>query len=360
MIQWCWLLSISLAAFSPLAAQTNYGPVTEGDYQSAHFAFESGDTLDSLRMHYYTLGTPIADSQGNTLNAVLILHGTLSASPGFLGPQFGGYLFGQGQLLDARKYFIIFADGIGHGKSSRPSDGMHMHFPPYTYNDMVKAQYQLLTQRLKVNHLRLILGTSMGGMHAWVWGYTYPHFMDALLPLACQPAAIAGRNRMMRKMAIDLIKLDPAWQGGEYRSQPTLGLTGALSSFFFMNSSALQLQKAAPTRADADALVASNRIASLLGLDANDAIYALESSRFYDPSPFLGLIKAPVFAINSADDEINPPELPLMEAALKEVAKGRYILLPITERTVGHGTNSLPAVWGTYLKELLEISRKPD
>lgn len=360
MVNWCLLVFTVLFGYSQVAAQAGYGPVAEGDYRSSHFVFESGETLDTLRLHYYTLGTPIIDKKGNATNAVLILHGTLSSSRGFLGSQFGGYLFGTGQLLDIRKYFIILSDGIGHGNSSRPSDGLHMRFPRYTYNDMVKAQYQLLTQHLKVNHLRLIVGTSMGGMHAWIWGYTYPNFTDALLPLTCQPAAIVGRNRMMRKMAIDLIKLDPAWKEGDYTSEPTLGLTGALSSFFFMNSSSLRLQAAAPTREAADTLVERSRSASLSGLDANDAIYALEASRFYNPSPFLAKIKAPVFAINSADDEINPPELNVMKTEIKKVPKGRYILLPISEKTAGHGTNSLPSVWGVYLRELLQISGKTE
>jgi homoserine O-acetyltransferase/O-succinyltransferase len=321
----------------------------EGTYIVKNFRFESGETLPLLHLHYYTMGTP-------GKSAVLIMHGTNSAARGFFGESFAGQLFGAGQLLDTSKYFIILTDAIGHGKSSKPSDGLHMKFPKYTYNDMVKAEHLVVTEALHVHHLRLILGTSMGAMHAWVWGYTYPDFMDAMMPLASLPAEIAGRNRIMRKMAIDLIKMDPAWKGGEYKDQPKIGLTGAISSFFFMGSSPLQLQKAAPTREQADIMAEKIKEGNLRTLDANDVIYALDASRNYNPAPYLSKIKALVFAVNSADDEINPAELGIMEREIKKVAKGRYILLPITDQTSGHGTNSLPAVWNTYLKELLEIS----
>ncbi|KAA2243675.1 alpha/beta fold hydrolase [Chitinophaga agrisoli] len=354
------LLLCLLALLPALGAicQTNYPSPAEGDYLTRNFGFESGEKLDTLRQHYYTLGTPQKDKNGQVTNAVLILHGTLSAGNGFLSRSFAGQLFGPGQLLDASKYFIILTDGIGHGKSSRPSDGLRMQFPKYTYNDMVKAQHLLLTEKLGVNHLRLILGTSMGAMHAWVWGYTYPDFVDALMPLACTPVEIAGRNRMMRKMAIDLIEMDPAWDGGNYTNEPVMGLAGASSSFFFMNSSPHHLQESAPTREKADAMAANVRNGNVRSLDANNVIYALDASRFYNPSPYLGKIKATVFAVNSADDEINPPELGIMEREIKKVAKGRYILLPTTPQTHGHGTNSLPAVWHAYLAELLKQSEK--
>ncbi|TWV93032.1 alpha/beta fold hydrolase [Chitinophaga pinensis] len=347
-------LLLSVAAYG----QPAYPRPKEGNYTIEHYMFENGQALATLNLHYYTIGTPKKGKDGKINNAVLIMHGTTSAATAFLSKQFAGELFGPGQLLDASRYFIILPDAIGHGKSSRPSDSLHMKFPHYTYNDMVTAEHELVTKHLGIDHLRLILGTSMGAMHAWVWGYTYPDFTDAMMPLACQPAPIAGRNRMMRKMAIDLIKMDPVWNNGEYRTQPTLGMTGALSSFFFMNSSPLQLQLSAPTRDAADSLVAYMRRANLAALDANDVIYALEASRYYDPSPYLSKIKATVYAVNSADDEINPAELGVMEREIKKVAHGRYILLPITDKTVGHGTNSLPVVWGTYLKELLELTAK--
>jgi len=327
---------------------------TTGDFFISNFAFEDGNTnLTTLKLHYLTLGTPVKNSNGIVSNAVLILHGTGGNGSGFLGKQFGGQLFGPGQLLDTNKFYIILPDDIGHGQSSKPSDSLRMRFAKYTYNDMVVAEYRLVTEQLHVNHLRLVTGTSMGGMHTWMWGYMYPGFMDALLPLASLPVEIAGRNRMMRKMAIDMIKADPAWQGGNYTSPPVLGLKGAGSSLFFMNSSPYHLQQQAPTRDAAEKLVESLE-QGYIRMEANNLIYQLDASRNYNPAPHLGSIKATLFAVNSADDEINPPELQIMEHEIKKVAKGRYILLPFSEKTVGHGTNSLPAVWGNYLKELLQ------
>lgn len=340
----------------PFTTQAQYPTPVEATCTVNDFQFESAEQLNNMQLHYYTIGTPVKGKDGHIKNAVLIMHGTTSAAANFFNNSFAGQLFGPGQPLDATKYFIILPDAIGHGKSSRPSDSLHMRFPKYTYNDMVKAEHLLLTDVLKVDHLRLILGTSMGAMHAWVWGYTYPDFMDAIMPLASLPAAIAGRNRMMRRMAIDLIKMDPAWKNGEYTTQPEIGLAGATSSFFFMNSSPLKLQQAAATREQADSMVQKIKAGNLKSLDANDVIYALEASRDYNPAPYLSKIRAVVFAVNSADDEINPPELGIMEREIKKVAKGRYILLPITAQTSGHGTNSLPAIWNKYLKELLKIS----
>lgn len=348
-------LSLVLLLFASYA-QAQYPAPAEATYTVNDFQFESGESLHNMQLHYYTLGTPLKGKDGHIKNAVLIIHGTASAARNFFNNQFAGQLFGPGQPLDANKYFIILPDAIGHGKSSRPADSLHMRFPKYTYNDMVKAEYLLLTETLKVDHLRLILGTSMGAMHAWIWGYTYPDFMDAMMPLASAPAAIAGRNRMMRRMAIDLIKMDPAWENGEYTTQPESGLAGATSSFFFMNSSPLKLQESAPTREQADELVQKIKAGNLTSLDANDVIYALEASRYYNPAPYLSKIKAVVFAVNSADDEINPPELGILEREIKKVARGRYILLPLTDQTSGHGTNSLPLVWNKYLKELLKAS----
>ncbi|HEY4150550.1 MAG TPA: alpha/beta fold hydrolase, partial [Chitinophagaceae bacterium] len=324
----------------------------------AGFEFESKEVLPALNLHYATIGTPHKDKNGQVDNAVVIMHGTTGSHNNFLNATFGGHLFGPGQLLDAAKYFIILPDAIGHGKSGKPSDGLHMKFPKYTYNDMVKADYVLITQHLGVNHLRLVMGTSMGAMHTWVWGEMYPDFMDALMPLASLPVEIAGRNRIMRKMAIDLIEMDPAWKGGEYTSQPKVGLSGAISSLIFMSSSPLKMQQASPTREKAEETLARTRDRYLSSMDANDVIYAFDASRYYNPSPGLGKIKAPLFAVNSADDEVNPPELGIMETEIKKVPKGRYILLPITDQTAGHGTHSIPAVWGNYLEELLKASEK--
>jgi len=340
-------------------AQIKYPTPQESDYVIKDFAFESGEKLPELRIHCITVGKQHKNANGQTDNAVLIMHGTTGDSKGLIGiERFSNTLFAPGAVLDAGKYYIVFVDGIGHGKSSKPSNGLHMKFPHYTYNDMVRAQYLLVTQHLGINHLRLVMGTSMGAMHTWVWGYTYPDFMDALMPLASNPVEIAGRNRMMRKLAIDMIENDPAWMGGEYKTQPKEGLLGATACLLFMGSSSLQMQKAAPTREQEDALLAKTEERYYKLLDANDVIYAFDASRYYNPAPHLEQIKAPLFAINSADDVINPPELGLIDKEIKRVKKGRYILLPITDKTSGHGTHSNPTIWGDYLKELMAISEK--
>ncbi|HCM76733.1 MAG TPA: hypothetical protein DIS90_10150 [Cytophagales bacterium] len=348
------MLFLMLAGVANAVAQ-NYPAPVEGDYVVKNFQFSEGGSLPEMNLHYTTIGKPKRDKSGKVTNAVLITHGTTGYGQGFLSERFAGNLFGPGQLLDATQYYIILPDGIGHGKSSRPSDGLRMKFPEYTYDDMVRAQYMLLTEHLGVNHLRLAMGTSMGGMHTWVWGYMYPDFMDALMPLASMPIEIAGRNRMIRKMIIDAIKTDPQWNGGEYTSQP-LGLTNAVHALIFMVSSPLQWQKAAPTREEAEKFLQKRIESYVAGLDANDMIYQFDASRLYNPSPHLSKIKAPLFAINSADDQVNPPELGIMEEEIKKVKKGRYILLPITDQTSGHGTHSNPIIWGKYLEELLKIS----
>ncbi len=333
--------------------KTNYPTPVEGDYTIENFKFVSGETLPQLRLHYTTIGTAAKDASGAVRNAVLIMHGTTGNGRGFLSNQFAGGLFGPGQLLDATKYYIILQDAIGHGKSSKPSDGLHMKFPHYTYDDMVTAQYQMLAKGLGVNHMRLIMGTSMGGMMTWVWGYMYPDFMDALLPLASLPVEIAGRNRMIRKMAIDSIRDDPEWNNGEYQSQPRRGLTGAIHMLVIMVSSPLQWQKAAPTRATAETFLENRINGYLKTLDANDMLYQFDASRDYNPAPHLEEIKAPLYAINSADDQVNPPELGILDKEIKRVKRGRYILIPISDQTNGHGTHSMPSIWGKYLGELL-------
>ena len=339
-------------------AQQKFPTPVEGDFILPNFEFETKEKLPQLNIHYTSIGKPHHNKSGVVDNAVLIMHGTTGSGKQFLIDGFAGNLFVAGGLLDANKYYIILPDGIGHGNSSKPSNGLHMAFPKYTYTDMVKADYLLLTQHLGIGHLRLVMGTSMGGMHTWQWGYTYPYFMDALMPLASLPVEIAGRNRMLRKMAINLIEMDPAWQGGAYLQQPKLGLTGAISSLIFMVSAPLLWQTIAPTRAMADSMLATMEERYAASLDANDFIYQLDASRNYDPSPHLQKIIAPLLAINSADDQVNPPELNLMEKEIKKVKNGRYILLPITEKTSGHGTHSNPTIWGNYLKELLALSAK--
>ncbi|HLI93131.1 MAG TPA: alpha/beta fold hydrolase [Puia sp.] len=357
----CLLAVVLLIAITPSTGQQSAAKVypnqTEGDFAISHFPFRSGETtLPVLKIHYITLGQPVKDKKGKVTNAVLIMHGTTGSGANFMSDYFAGNLFGRGQLLDASKYFIVLPDGIGHGHSSKPSDALHMRFPHYTYDDMVLADYDLLTEHLGVNHLRLVMGTSMGAMHSWIWGYTYPDFMDALMPLASLPVQIAGRNRMMRKMAIEAIESDPAWEKGEYTRVPETGMRGAYASLFFMTSSPWQLQKHAPARADADQLLDRGIAAFLKRQDPNDFIYAFDASRDYDPSPHLAKIKAPLFAVNSADDEVNPPELGIMEKEIRKVARGRYILIPWSEKTSGHGTHSNPTIWGDYLKELLAVS----
>jgi homoserine O-acetyltransferase len=332
--------------------------VVEGDYVVKDFKFQSGETLPELKLHYRTIGTPLKDASGVVTNAVLIMHGTGGTGAQFLSQQFANVLFGPGQLLDATKYFIILPDAIGHGGSSKPSDGLHAKFPHYTYDDMVLGQYKVITEKLGVNHLRLVMGTSMGGMHTWVWGETYPDFMDALMPLASAPVEIAGRNRIMRKMIMDAIRNDPAWNNGEYKTQPVSGLTAAQNILLLMGSAALPWHKQATTRETADKFYEDRVKGGVARSDANDMLYYFDSSRDYNPAPKLESIKAPLFAINSADDLINPPELGILEREIKKVKQGRYILLPITDETRGHGTHTIANIWQAYLKELLEKTEK--
>jgi homoserine O-acetyltransferase len=351
------ILVSSAAAFSqtpsPTPVPRNYPAPVEGDFVIPNFHFRSGETLPELKIHYRTIGTPSFDGRGVVRNAVLIGHGTGGAGTQFLSPQFANVLFGPGQLLDATRYFIILPDGIGHGGSSKPSDGLHARFPHYTYDDMVEAQFELLIKKLGVKHLRLVMGTSMGGMQAWVWGETYPDFMDALMPLASNPVEIAGRNRIWRRMAMDAIRDDPEWLNGEYRTQPRRALIAAENLLLIAGSAPLFWQNQAPTREAADKFYADRLKAALPRLDANDLLYQLDASREYNPSPKLERIKAPLVAINSADDFINPQELGLLEREIKRVKRGGYVLLPITAQTRGHGTHTLPSIWQGYLKELL-------
>jgi homoserine O-acetyltransferase/O-succinyltransferase len=333
---------------APLEAQTR--PGKPGDATLRNFRFTTGETLPELRLHYVTLGAPARDARGTVRNAVLVLHGTGGTGGGFLSPGFGGELFGPGKLLDTTRYFVVLPDGIGHGGSSKPSDGLHARFPRYTYDDMVRAQHDMLAA-MGVNHLRLVMGTSMGCMHAWVWGYTYPDFVDGLVPLACAPTQIAGRNRMMRKMIMDDIRNDPAWNGGDYTG-PVPGVKAATQILFMMTSAPLVQHRQAATRDAADSSI-TRYLERWKTTDANDMLYQFDSSRDYDPSSHLEQVTAPVLAINSADDLVNPPELGLMEQLMPRVKHGKYVLIPISEKTRGHGTHSLPAVWGGYLADFL-------
>src|SRR5437660_3631520 len=336
----------------------DYAPPIEADYTIRNFKFASGETLPELRIHYRTLGKVDKNAQGKVTNAVLIMHGTTGSGAQFVPrPEFADELFGKGQPLDATKFFIVLLDGIGHGKSSKPSDGLHAKFPRYGYLDMVEAQYRLLTEGLGVNHARLVMGTSMGGMHTWLWGELYPDFMDALMPLASLPTQISGRNRGWRRIVIDAIRNDPAWNGGEYKSQPP-SLRTAAEMLWFMSSNPVLRQKEAPTLARTDEALNKFDDQIVKTDDANDVLYALEASHDYDPAPNLEKISAPLLAINSADDLINPPELGILERQIGRVAHGRAIVIPADSRTVGHGTHTKAAVWKEHLVELLKISQR--
>jgi len=334
----------------------SYPTPVERDFTVNDFKFANGQTLAALNLHCTTIGEPKKNPKtGKVDNAVLIMHGTGGTGHQFLVNQFANVLFGPGQLLDATKYYIILPDAIGHGKSSKPSDGMHAKFPNYRYNDIVRAQHQLIFDNLGVGHLRLVMGTSMGGMQTWLWGEMYPTDMDALMPLACAPIEIAGRNRMVRKMAIDSIRNDPDWKNGEYTQTPK-GLVGAINALIVMGSSPLQMLKQAPTREAADAMLERTVKSYMERTDANDFLYQFESSEDYNPQPDLEKIVAPLTAINSADDFINPPELGVEAREIKRVQKGEFILLPITDQTRGHGTHTIPAIWKDHLEALLKRS----
>ncbi|HWW22034.1 MAG TPA: alpha/beta fold hydrolase [Steroidobacteraceae bacterium] len=336
--------------------ESAHWPTQDGVFTLSNFRFGSGETLPQLRLHYLTLGNLHRDKNGHTDNVVLLLHGTGGDAHSLLNPIFADVLFGPGQPLDINQYFIILPDDIGHGSSSKPSDGLHAHFPKYDYDDMVKTQHTLLTQALKVDHLRLILGTSMGCMQSFVWGETYPGFADALAPFACLPTEIAGRNRMMRYMAVQAIQQDPQWMGGDYEAEPVQGLRTANEMTLIMGSSALQMQKQAPTRAAAESYVDGYLKARLAATDANDLIYQFQASRNYNPSEHLDRITVPVLYLNSADDYINPPELGIAQTLSKKMPQCRFVLIPISDATRGHGTHTVAVVWKDYLVQLLKDS----
>ena len=348
------LSTISMAA--SFAQEKSVPAVNEGDYVAKDFKFRSGESLAELRLHYRTLGKPVRDAQGQVTNAVLILHGTGGSGAQFLSPQFADELYGTGQPLDVSKYFVILPDGIGHGKSSKPSDGMRAHFPSYDYDDMVAAHHLLLTKGLGVDHLRLIFGTSMGCMHSFVWGETFPGFMDALMPMACLPVQIAGRNRVWRKMVMDAIRNDPEWKGGDYNALPMQALRTAQDLLIIAGSAPLPMQKSYPTRDAADKFLDDYFKSHLSDLDANDLLYQVNASRNYDPSPQLEKIMARVMWMNSGDDFINPPELGIAQHAAKRLKNGNFILIPASEQTHGHGSHTWAVLWKERLVELLEKS----
>jgi homoserine O-acetyltransferase len=355
------LLACSIAIVcAPCAAQGF--DVHEGNFRIANFRFESGENLPELKVHYRTLGTLRRDGDGRSANAVLILHGTGGAGTQFVGSArgdevFAGELFGPGQPLDTQRYFLVIPDSIGAGQSSKPSDGLHARFPKYGYHDAVEAQFKLLTEGLGVDHLRLVFGTSMGGMHTWLWGERHPDFSDALMPMACLPVQIAGRNRMWRRAVIDAIRFDPSWEGGEYRQQPA-GLRSAVQLLLLVSGSPVTRQQAAPTLQAADQLMDKLTSELLATTDANDLLYQVQSSFDYDPAPHLEKISAPLLAINTSDDLINPPELGILEHQIGRVAHGRAIVIPADSRTVGHGTHTKAVVWKDHLVELLKSTQR--
>jgi homoserine O-acetyltransferase len=344
--------------------QPKVWPTQERDVVLKDFRFRDGEALPELRMHVTTLGQPHRNAKGEIDNAVMVLHGTGGSGQQFLRPQFADELYGPGQPLDIRKYWIILPDNVGHGKSSKPSDGLRLKFPKYDYDDMVEAQHRLLSEGLGVTHMRLIMGTSMGCMHSFVWGETYPAFASALMPLACEPVEIAGLNRMWRQLAINGIESDPAWRGGNYKTQPIQGLRTAESLLFVAGSAPLYYQSEYPTNSSASVFAEERVRTGLVELDANDLIYQLDSSRHYNPWSNLALIKVPLMWVNSADDFINPRNLPFPAAALKRMPTARFRLIPETADTRGHATHTWAKFWKADLIALLERSepasrRKP-
>lgn len=350
------LIAALAAQAAALPART--WPTHEGDVVLRDFRFADGERLSELKIHYTTLGEPHRNARGEIDNAVMVLHGTGGSGHQFLRPQFADELFGPGEALDIRKYWIILPDNIGHGKSSKPSDGLKMKFPKYDYSDMVEAQHRMLTEGLGIRHMRLIMGTSMGCMHSFIWGETYPDFSSALMPLACEPIEIAGLNRMWRQLVIDGIEKDPAWNGGNYQEEPLQGLRTAESILVIAGSAPLNLQASYPTRDAAKAYVEDRVEKGVAELDANDVIYQFESSRSYDPWPGLEKIKVPVTWVNSADDFINPRNLDVPKRALERMKTLRFVLIPESAETHGHGTHTWASFWKKDLSELLERSAK--
>ena len=334
----------------------DYPVPVQGDYALKNFTFANGETLPELRLHYRTIGQPRKNAAGIVDNAVLVLHGTTGSGAQFVRADFAGELFGAGQLLDASTHYIVIPDNVGHGQSSKPSDGLRARFPRYGYRDMVLAQYRLLTEGLGVGRLRLVIGTSMGGMHAWMWGEMYPDFVDALMPLASVPSQISGRNRMWRRIAIDAIRTDPEWKGGAYTTQPR-GLRVAAGMLALVAANPVIRQAESPTLKAADAWLDSYVDNYVKTADANDVLYALEASWDYDPAPGLSRITVPLLAVNFADDLVNPPELGILEREITRVLKGRAVTLPFSDKTRGHGSHTIAPLWKQYLSALLEASK---
>jgi homoserine O-acetyltransferase/O-succinyltransferase len=345
-------LLLAAACLVSFLRAAEFAGLREGDAVLRDFKFTSGETLAELRVHYRVLGRPRRDAKGRVTNAVLIMHGTTGTGEQFLQPQFAGELYGPGQPLDLAKYFVVLRDCIGHGGSSKPSDGLRAKFPHYGYRDIVTADYRLLTEALGVNHLRLVMGTSSGGMQTWLWGEMYPDFCDALVPLGCLPVQISGRNRVWRRMISDSIRNDPEWNGGDYREQPQ-SLRLAAQMVFFMSSNPVLRQQAMPTLAKSDEVLERFVAAYAEQEDANDMLYAVQSSDDYDPGPALEKIRGAVVAINSEDDLIDPPELRILEREIKRVPRGRMVMIPYSRDSRGHGSHTFAKLWKHELAALL-------
>ena len=334
------------SAVNVSANAADYPAPKDGDWIAREFKFSTGEVMPELKLHYTTIGDPKGEP-------VVILHGTGGSGASMLSADFAGQLFGPGQPLDAAKYFIILPDAIGAGKSSKPSDGLRTKFPQYNYDDMVTAQYLLVKDGLGLKHVRLVLGNSMGGMHTWMWGVKYPGFMDALVPMAAQPTEMSSRNWMMRRLITDSIRSDPDWKDGNYTAQPKSAKFAAVFYTIATNGGTLAFQQQAPTRAAADKLLDGRLSAAPFTADANDFLYQWDSSRDYNPAPQLDNITAALLAINSADDERNPPETGLMEASLKKVKNGKLFLIPASIETRGHGTTGMAKFWAEQVRTFL-------
>lgn len=341
-------IALAWAAFASMAGAADYPAPQQGEWIARDFKFHTGEVMSEMRVAYRTVGEPTGEP-------VLVLHGTTGSGASMLTPAFAGALFGPGQPLDARRYFIILPDSVGHGRSAKPSDGLRTKFPRYNYDDMVAAQYRLLTEHLGIRHLRLIIGNSMGGMETWIWGVTHPDFADILVPMAAQPTAMSSRNWILRRLLIEMVRSDPDYRDGDYTSQPkSLKIANAFFAFATSGGN-LAMLKAAPTSQKGDEIVKA-RLAAPMTADANDFIYQWESSRDFDVSDRLDRISATLLAINAADDERNPPETGLMEAAMKRVRNGRLLLIPASEATSGHGTTGNAKFYAKELGELLQTA----
>jgi homoserine O-acetyltransferase/O-succinyltransferase len=349
--------ALVLFAASAVSAQTQWPNQQAGDYVIKDFRFASGETIAELKLHYVTLGTAKRDAAGAIVNGVVLLHGTSGSGADWLRPSLADELFKAGQPLDAAKYFIVIPTAIGRAGSSKPSDGLKAKFPHYRYHDIVTAEHRLVTEHLNVKHLRLVLGSSMGGMHSWMWGYMYPDLMDAVVPIASQPIQVSGKNWYQRRLAIEAIKHDPDWNGGNYTKNPTNYAYTAVAGFV-QTENIIQIQKMAPTQAAADALY-FKQVEAAKQRDANDVLWGIEAVMDYDPAPHLDKIKAKLLAINFGDDGTNAPELGTLQDGIKKVKNGRYVIVPGTAETHGHFTHLRAAFWKEHLaKFMTEIEER--